>query len=166
MDKYIFNIFKQYKFVLLLLFLIITYSIYFKYFETFNMDKTEPIYIASKSFIYMCDHYTPNPFSESTEIPDTYPKKDGDKIYIHNTALGNFANNYLPNIKYKFFLLSGDTDKTIPDDDQSNVNTILNSPLLIAWYSQNCTKESTKLKQLPIGLDYHTQCHGVNNKLY
>jgi hypothetical protein len=156
MDKNIINRIKQYKYVILLICLMLMYFVYRQYFEAFNMDKTMPIYIASKSFVYMCDHYTLNPYSESTDIPNTYPIRDGDKIYIHNTALGNFANNYLPNIKYKFILLSGDTDRTIPDDDQSNVNTILNNPLLIIWYSQNCTKESEKLKQLPIGLDYHT----------
>lgn len=150
------NIFNQYKYIILLILFIVIYFVYSKYYETFNMDKTQPIYIASKSFVYMCNHYTPYPYSESTEIPDTYPEKDGDKIYIHNTALGNFVKYYLPNIKYKFILLSGDTDKTIPDDDENNVNNILNSPLLIVWYSQNCTKESNKLKQLPIGLDYHT----------
>jgi hypothetical protein len=156
MNVQIYTIFKNYRYILLLLLLILCIVIYKKIFELFIMDKTQPIYIASKSFIYLCDHYTSNPLSESINIPDTYPIKDGDKIYIHNTALGNFVNKYLPNIKYKFILLSGDTDKTIPDDEQNNSNVILNHPLLIKWYSQNCTKITDKLKQLPIGLDYHT----------
>jgi hypothetical protein len=124
------------------------------------MDKNQPIFIASKSFIYMCDHYTPYPMSESWEIPDTYPTKDGELIYIHNTAIEQFVNWYLPNIKYKFILLYGDTDKTIPDDDPKISNIIVNHPLLIVWYSQNCTQITDKLKQLPIGLDYHTLVNG------
>lgn len=171
MNVQIYTIIKNYRYVILLVLLIVfigvyqkiskiynidLFVIYQKMVGTFTMDKTQPTYIASKSFIYICDHYTPNPFSESDNIPDTYPIKDGDKIYIHNSALGNFVSKYLPNIKYKFILLSGDTDKTIPDDDQNNSNIILNHPLLIKWYSQNCTKITDKLKQLPIGLDYHT----------
>jgi hypothetical protein len=130
--------------------------LYVRYIKSFIIDNTIPKFIASKSFIYLCDHYTPSPKSESIDIPDTYPNKDGDKIYIHNTALNNFVNNYLPNIKYRFILLSGDCDKTIPEDYEKEVNIILNNPFLITWYSQNCTIVLDKLKQLPIGLDYHT----------
>ena len=106
--------------------------------------------------IYICDHHIDNPKSESTDIPSTYPKSDGETIYINTTAIPNFVTNYLPNIKYKFVLVSGDTDAGIPDDYVNETKIILDNPLLLKWYAQNCVLITDKLKQLPIGLDLHT----------
>jgi len=113
-------------------------------------------YIGSRSFTYICDHHVDNPYSESTELPTTFPTKNGESIYIHTTALSNFVKNYLPKIKHSFVLLTGDTDKTIPDDYINETNTILEHPLLLHWYAQNSKIVKNKLTQLPIGLDFHT----------
>ena len=90
------------------------------------------------------------------DIPRTYPQSNGEIVYINTTAIPNFVMNYLPNIKYKFVLLSGDTDKTIPDDYQNETKQILNHPLLLHWNAQNSRLVNDKLVQLPIGLDLHT----------
>jgi hypothetical protein len=113
-------------------------------------------FIASRSLLAICDHKISNPESESQRIPLTYPSRKGESIYCHPTAIQNFISNYLPNIKFPFILVSGDSDKTVPQDIRNEVNYLLNHPLLICWYSQNCTEPSEKLKQLPIGLDFHT----------
>jgi hypothetical protein len=57
---------------------------------------------------------------------------------------------------FPFVLVSGDSDTTVPTDVQNQANIILNHPLLLCWYAQNCIQPSKKLKQLPIGLDFHT----------
>jgi hypothetical protein len=111
--------------------------------------------IASRSFLFMCDHHINNPQSESWKVPSTYPTKNGETIYIHPTALRNFVDNYLPLVKFNFILLSGDSDTTVPHDVFNEARQILQHPLLIRWYSQNCTAEG-KLFNLPIGLDFHT----------
>jgi len=113
-------------------------------------------YISSRNFFYTSDHHITNPISESKDIPTTYPKSNGEIIYINTTALSNFLLNYLPNIKYKFVLLTGDTDKSIPDDYIYETNAILQHPLLLKWYAQNSKIISDKIIQLPIGLDFHT----------
>ena len=112
--------------------------------------------IASRSILALCNHHIDNPESESYRLPLTFPLKDGESIYIHPTALRNFINNYLPLVKFKFVLVSGDSDVTVPSDVRNECNFILNHPLLIVWYSQNCVEPSQKLQQLPIGLDFHT----------
>lgn len=122
-------------------------------------------YIASRSFIYITDHHVNNPYSESSALPLTFPKKNGESIYIHTTALHNFVNNYLPKIKYSFVLLTGDTDKTIPDDYLFDTYNILEHPLLIHWYAQNCRIVKNKISQLPIGLDFHTLTHILSKRL-
>lgn len=123
------------------------------------------MYVASRSILSICDHKINNPESESTRLPSTYPSKYGETIYIHPTALTNFINNYLPNIKFPFVLISGDSDTTVPTDVQTQSDIILNHPLLLCWYSQNCTKPDEKLKQLPIGIDFHTLIKRNLNKL-
>jgi len=86
----------------------------------------------------------------------TFPEKAGESVYIHPTALNNFIQNYLPQIQFPFVLVSGDSDTTVPSDVRAAANYILAHPLLLRWYSQNCTEPSDKLRQLPIGLDFHT----------
>ena len=112
--------------------------------------------ICSTNFIKVCDHKTGNPYSESIEVPETYPTKAGESIYCHPTALENFVSSYLPNIKFPFVLVSGDSDMTVPSDCRDSANAILSHPLLIRWFAQNCVEPSEKLIQLPIGLDFHT----------
>jgi len=112
--------------------------------------------IASRSILAACTHHIENPESESRRLPGTFPQKDGESVYCHPTALGNFINHYLPHIRFRFVLVSGDSDTTVPTDVPAEAEHILNHPLLLAWYSQNFTHPSEKLRQLPIGLDFHT----------
>lgn len=112
--------------------------------------------IASRSFLNNTNHHVQNPISEDSRVPNTYPSRSGESIYVHPTALKNFVHNYLPNIKFPFVLYSGDSDTTVPDDVLHEAIIVLDHPLLLVWYSQNCTNPSEKLKQLPIGLDLHT----------
>jgi hypothetical protein len=112
--------------------------------------------IASRNIVAICTHHIENPESESGRVPTTFPQKDGESVYCHPTALGNLIQYYLPHVKFRFVLVSGDSDVTVPTDVQAEADYILNHPLLLAWYSQNCTQPSGKLRQLPIGLDFHT----------
>ena len=122
-------------------------------------------FVASRSLLAICDHKIENPESESQRIPLTYPSRKGETIYCHPTAIRNFISKYLPNIKFPFVLVSGDSDITVPEDIRNESQIILDHPLLICWYSQNCTEPSEKLKQLPIGLDFHTLGNIPRSKL-
>ena len=114
------------------------------------------MFVASRSLLFGCDHHIQNPETSSYRLPLSYPSKYGEVIYVHPTALRNFIINYLPNLKLGFVLVSGDSDTTVPQDIRNEANYLLGHPLLICWYSQNCTEPSEKLHQLPIGLDFHT----------
>ena len=117
-------------------------------------------FICSTNFVTMCDHKVANIYSECIEVPQTYPAKAGETVYCHPTALANFVSSYLPNIKFPFVLVSGDSDMTVPTDCRDSANTVLAHPLLIKWFAQNCVEPSQKLVQLPIGLDFHTMACG------
>jgi hypothetical protein len=113
-------------------------------------------FVASRSLFNICHHKINNPLSENERIPNTYPTNNGETIYCHTTALKNFILKYLPKLRKKFILVSGDSDLTVPTDVQEETLHILEHPLLLCWYAQNCVKPTEKLKQLPIGLDLHT----------
>ena len=113
-------------------------------------------FVASRSITNVCNHRTINPRTSSSEVPLTFPTTIGESIYINPEALNNFIVNYLPKLTMPFILVSGDSDATIPSDFQNESSHILNHPLLICWYAQNCVSPSEKLKQIPIGLDFHT----------
>jgi len=112
--------------------------------------------IASRSILAACDHHIENPESESRRVPTTFPQKYGESIYVHPTALGNFIRTYLPLLHFPFVLVSGDSDTTVPSGVHAEATYILAHPLLICWYAQNCVEPSEKLRQIPIGLDFHT----------
>ena len=83
-----------YIFAIILVILVI-YILFFNY-KRFVYKPSE--YIASRNFFYASDHHIDIPYSDSTEIPLSYPQSNGEIIYINTTAIPNFVRNYLPNI--------------------------------------------------------------------
>jgi hypothetical protein len=94
--------------------------------------------------------------------------KDGDTVYICSSALLDFVNRLLPQIKTRFILLSGDSDASIPTGvlPSEEFCKLISSGCLIVWFSQNLgfsPKIVPKVRHLPIGLDYHTM---ANNDMF
>jgi hypothetical protein len=145
----------KYIFIIIAVYLILRYIIN-KYMFELMIEYIPSTYVSSFNLFYICDHHINIPSGESTDIPLTYPKLNGETIYINTTAIPNFVINYLPNIKYNFVLVSGISDDTIPDNYVNETKIILNNSFLIKWYASNSLLITDKLKQLPIGLDLHS----------
>jgi hypothetical protein len=119
-------------------------------------------YNSSRGILKSCDIISDTPISSTRQLVN-YSKtltnnKDGTIIYVCNSAIMDFL-SYLPLINYKFILVSGDSDTTVPYEsffDKSFFYTLINSEKLIHWFSQNCVIDHPKLTRIPIGLDYHT----------
>lgn len=78
-------------------------------------------------------------------------------IYVCTDALGHFCADILPNIRWKFNLVSGDSDTGVSPEIQGDAFfSILNSPYLNSWFTQNKKVSFDRLLSLPIGLDFHT----------
>lgn len=89
--------------------------------------------------------------------------KDGDCIYIKFAFFKDFVYRIFPQINYKFILITGDGDETMPDDmiDANTFNNIINSEKLIHWYSVNCNEHyHEKLSLFPIGVNFHSLSFG------
>jgi hypothetical protein len=88
---------------------------------------------------------------------------DGVCIYIKFSNVREFMYNILPTLTYKFVLITGDGDETMPNDmfDITTFNSIINDEKIIHWYSVNCIEElHPKLSLIPIGVNYHSLSFG------
>jgi len=94
-------------------------------------------------------------------------------IYVCTDLLPYFIDNIMNKIPCGFNLVSGDSDATVPGGiidiwrnprplEQNKCEELLNCPMLIKWFSQNCCLFHEKIFQLPIGLDYHTISNDPN----
>jgi len=119
-------------------------------------------YVSSRGLLTSCDIYSTNPVSSISELinynKDINNQKNGSVIYVCNTAIRTFLNN-IADINYRFILVSGDSDTTVPYDiftSQEEFIRFIECDKLIHWYSQNCVIDHPKITRIPIGLDYHT----------
>ena len=137
-------------------------------------------FVSSRGLLKSCTFKCANPISKNhftaiTKSDISYLDNinernsfNGMSIYICNVVLKYFIIKILPLIKYNFYLISGDSDATIPNDILSKdmVDILLVNPYLIKWFPQNCVIEHSKITHLPIGLDYHTFNYNDNQPYY
>lgn len=119
------------------------------------------IYVCSRGFLKICDIHSILPKS-GTSVRCIYNREfescsDITTIYVCNNAIPDFV-KYVDTINFKFVLVSGDSDDTIPDDvlSQDKFNEFISNDNLVHWYSQNCISDHPKMTRIPVGLDYHT----------
>jgi hypothetical protein len=90
--------------------------------------------------------------------PQSYADiRDGELIWVRVSWLKSFIRQVLPLVNARFVLVTGDSDSSIPSELGAEAATLLQSPKLIAWYTQNYdgTAISHKIDHLPIGNDFH-----------
>jgi hypothetical protein len=87
-------------------------------------------------------------------------------VYVQSGLIPTFA-RYSHSLPFSYALLSGDDDNTMPQDvSRLAFDYVIESPLLVKWYTQNVGIPEddrnkmkggmNKLYPMPIGLDYHT----------
>lgn len=77
-------------------------------------------------------------------------------IFIKTDFIENFENMVLPQIPYKFVLITHDSDFPITE---KHLN-ILNNKNLIMWFGMNCHIIHDKLQPVPIGIANEVWPHG------
>jgi len=107
-----------------------------------------------------CDVRPPNP-SSSTRVCYDYDwasLKPGAVVYVNSSAVPDFYKRFWPLIRVPIVLVSGDCDETVPVDlfREEDLKTFLADERLMAWFAQNAIPLDPKIRQIPIGLDYHT----------
>jgi hypothetical protein len=90
----------------------------------------------------------------------------GMSIYVISNLLSFFVNEILPKIKHKIILVTGASVKTCPIEvlNKNEFNHLITNKYLIKWCSQNNVISTfPKIKQIPLGLDYHTILNNSNH---
>ena len=125
-------------------------------------EENTNFYVCSRGILKSCDYHSLTPQSSIRQLIN-YPSiniqpSEIPSIYVCSSAIPNFINYTLPSINFKFILVSGDCDETIPNDimNENSFNTFINDNRLIHWFCQNMTTNHDKITKIPIGLDYHT----------
>jgi hypothetical protein len=111
-------------------------------------------FIGTRDFLNLCDIKVDNPRSSSNILPDLNNVYDKCSIYICNTALETFSKK-IKDIKYKFILVSGDSDEEVFVDIFRSYELFKNfveNDKIIHWFCQNCSINHPKITKLPIGL--------------
>lgn len=126
-------------------------------------DETHCKYVSSRGILKSCSSHSLTPMSSIQQVidQDFSQLRDGDSIYVPSSAIFDFVVNILPNLKTRFVLVSGDCDNSVPVQSlpEDMFREFINSPKLIAWFSQNLIIPRgmiPKLHHMPIGMDYHT----------
>lgn len=126
------------------------------------MSEKDCKYVSSRGLLKSCVVKSATPYSSISETVnyDFSQLREGDSVYICNSAISYFAKNVFPSITVAFRLVSGDSDNSCPSEQFGDKDAFLNfvgDPRIIAWFSQNCVEIAhPKLHPLPIGQDYHT----------
>jgi len=108
-----------------------------------------------------CDVYPPFP-SSSTRVCYDYDwasLSPGSIVYVNSSAIPDFVRRGWPLVRVPIVLVSGDCDETVPIDlfpEEKGLRAFLDDERLIAWFAQNAIPLDPKIRQIPIGLDYHT----------
>ena len=126
--------------------------------------ENECMYVSSRGLLYSCDKFPKDPVSDtnSLEVDDYKNIKENDVVYVITTALPVFVKKVLPTIKCSFVLVTGDSDRSSPNDIFSEIdmswNMFIDDPRILHWFLQNSDLKHShpKCTCIPIGLDYHT----------
>ena len=140
----------------------------------YNISISNTHFVSSRGILHSCDVKPNEPKSGSIDIAylsnldTTWNSLQNDfaenkrtkppaSIYVCTDALPHFCVDILPKIKWKFNLVSGDSDTGVsPEILGDAFFSIVNSPYLNSWFAQNKKVSFDRLFSLPIGLDFHT----------
>lgn len=77
-------------------------------------------------------------------------------IFLYTDWVDAFKQQILPNIRYRFKLITHNADEGVYQKDLD----LLEDDRLIRWYGMNCHIEHSKLTQIPIGIANEQWPHG------
>ena len=115
------------------------------------MDELACTFVGSFGLLKSATKRSPMPISDYDGLnPDWFSNANENEIFhVCPQALDKFINQVLPTMTTRFILLTNNSDMTIPEDIPS-AELLLNHPLLIHWFAQNCTITHSKLTRIPI----------------
>jgi hypothetical protein len=132
-------------------------------------------YVSSRGLLKSCDYHSETPMScdrHMRGMPNFLRFKKGvheklkdddsyvPSMYICGASIPVFIAHFVKHIDFRFVLVTGDSDVDVPYQAFPNHQALvqlLENKYLAKWFCQNWVGNAhPKVKNLPIGLDYHT----------
>lgn len=117
------------------------------------------IFVSSRGLLKVCSqhpHYdSNNGMNYSININVEY----GDTVYVDFKILRAYITQVLNGLKNPVVIVCGNDDNDFPHDFMDIVQVIENHKNILRFWCQNCTIETNKIKNIPIGLDYHSMSY-------
>lgn len=81
----------------------------------------------------------------------------GALVWVRGAWLPAFVEHVLPRLTTPIVLVTGDTDSSLPSAAADVGRAVIESPLVLHWYTQNFDGTAPeRVSPIPIGLDLHT----------
>lgn len=127
-------------------------------------------FVCSRGILNSCTVHSSRPVSScgtDKAYLDSMVLAEGGSIYVCSELLSYFVDSILPKISVEFYLITGDSDLTMPKDglQPTQFTRLIDNRHLRKWFCQNTpVQDHSKIVQLPIGLDYHTVATNPQHK--
>lgn len=131
---------------------------------------TDIRFVCSRGILNSCTVHSSRPVSScgtDKAYLDSMVLAEGGSIYVCSELLSYFVDSILPKISVEFYLVTGDSDLTMPKDglQPTQFTRLIDNRHLRKWFCQNTpVQDHSKIVQLPIGLDYHTVATNPQHK--
>ena len=104
-------------------------------------------------YILESNHPCDIKFYRGTLVPEKVEK--GDIVFVENSGLGVFFNEYFPRIRHPFILISHNHDTSAPRE----YSPYLDDEKIIMWFGFNPTIDHPKFVGIPLGLSNRSWPH-------
>ncbi|KAJ3227138.1 hypothetical protein HDU81_006887 [Chytriomyces hyalinus] len=106
-----------------------------------------------------------------TNSTDVSKFKDGFVLYVDSVSAAEFVDQILPRIKFRFVLVTGDSNLCMPNCRLTRFGTmsIVQNPYLIYWWTSHCHGihiADHKIGCMPLGIDQHGASRSAMQRAY
>ena len=137
--------------------------------DSFQYSIENASLVNSRSILFACSIHPKNPQSSQENIAyldsilgqiqaqqQSADSKKNLSIYIPSDGIPYFIRQVAPQITRPYTLVTGDSDLPINESTLgSDLQILLEMPVLQKWFAQNRDYEHPKLSSLPIGINLH-----------
>lgn len=126
------------------------------------MEENDCSFISSRGIAKICNQKPTYFINNKKDYDFSTDVNYGDIIYVDFKILRFYIYQILHNLKNSIVLVCGDDDNDFPEDFLDLFDIIEYNDKILSFWCQNTSIETKKIKNIPIGLDYHSMRYDTN----
>jgi hypothetical protein len=116
-------------------------------------------FVSSRGLAKICSQHPHYDSSNGMNYSINTNVEYGETVYVDFKILRPYITQVLNQLQNPVVIVCGNDDNDFPDDFKDIVEVIENHKNILCFWCQNCTIETNKIKNIPIGLDYHSMSY-------